>query len=108
MKRWLEGQIADGLIREIADVELQYIGFFDPKNEDVNVAVPVWHVRAVHATDAKREYEGLHVDKRGDYVEDRPWEDLYFLAQTGEYLSPESTARSRRDVPDILTWEEVK
>ena len=108
VKIWLENQIEDGLVREISSVELQYIGFFNPTDKDTNYAVPVWHVRAVHATDAKREYKGLHVDKLGDYVEDRPWEDMYFLAQTGEYLDPESTARNRRDVPDLLTWADVK
>ena len=108
-KAAIEEEIMAGHLRSIDTMALCYAPYFDPDNSDVFWLLPVWYAKGAYTRNAKRDFAawvddatGLVADSGVEYLE------VVFQAQLGKLMDYNDTNRTRRNVPKIVTWNDVK
>ena len=104
-----EDLIHKGFVREVLEVRLCYTSYIDPNDKDIFYLLPVWYARCVYAKKADMEFPTFVDPNTGEiYKDNRQYEELVFEAQKGELMNWDDSRRTRRDVPKIITWNDVK
>lgn len=108
-KAAIEEEIMAGHLRSIDTMALCYAPYFDPNNSDVFWLLPVWYVKGAYTRNAKRDFTAF-VDDATGMVADSGVEymEVVFQAQLGTLMDYNDTSRTRRNVPKIVTWNDVK
>lgn len=115
VKGTIEKEIMDGHIRKIFDLELGYILYNTPgmtnefgfQRTAVFYAVPAWQVNCLYLDSGKKELRNAS-EQNGDERNTQESKTVFVNAQTGEIIPPSDNGKGCLDVPDILTWDEVK
>ena len=108
-KAAIEVEIMAGHLRSIDTMALCYAPYFDPDNSGVFWLLPVWYVKGAYTRNAKRDFTafvddatGLVADSGVEYLE------VVFQAQLGTLMDYNDASRTRRNVPKVVTWNDVK
>ncbi|MEA4929177.1 MAG: hypothetical protein VB104_10960 [Candidatus Limiplasma sp.] len=108
-KTAIEEEIMAGHLRTIDTMALCYAPYFDPDNSDVFWLLPVWYVKGAYTRNAKRDFAawvddatGLVADSGVEYLE------VVYQAQLGKLMDYNDASRTRRNVPKVITWNDVK
>ena len=107
VKKEIEKLIGTGYIREIYNVRLIYMYFYNPDDlYNTYILKPVWQVNGILVTNPK---EQTPVYSEEEKAVQRRYGELYgyFDAQTGAYYNPNDTS-SDRGYAKYITWDEVK
>ena len=90
-------------------MSLCYAPYFDPDNSDVFWLLPVWYVKGAYTRNAKRDFAafvddatGLVADSGVEYME------VVFQAQLGTLMDYNDAGSTRRNVPKVVTWNDIK
>lgn len=104
----LEKEIMRGSLRGITAVKLAYVGYYDPNDALALWLVPTWIATGFVESD----YDMKPEKEIGFWSNGGYWmglcSDYVFPAQSEEILDRWSKSRHRRDVPPIVTWDEVQ
>ncbi len=104
-----EELIEKGLVRDVLEARLCYTSYIDPDDSDVFYLLPVWYARCVYAKKADTEFPTFTDPNTGEVYTDNPqYEELVFEAQKGTLMDWDDSRRDRRDVPEIVTWDQVE
>lgn len=108
-KASFEELITAGILRSVDTVELCYIPYLDPQDKDMLWLLPAWYLRGGYSRDPEREFvpytDKLTGEVLGDGV-DRV--EIIYQAQLGTLLDYYDSRKTRRNVPKILTWDNIK
>ena len=104
----IETEINAGHLRGIDTMELCYAPYFDPDDANILWLLPVWYAKGAYTRNPTREFtpwtdEDGHVADSG--VESM---EVVMQAQLGTLLDYNDTRRSRRNLPKVLTWDDVR
>lgn len=99
-KSAIEKEIFAGHLRTVDAIELAYVPYLDPSEEGIFWLLPVWVAKGGYTRDANREFISLD-------EENLPRSEVVFEAQNGT-LMDYSEGGSSRQVPEIITWDDVK
>lgn len=108
-KTAIEELIYAGYLRSVETVELCYIPYLDPNDNKILWLLPAWYVRGGYTRDPEREFTP-YLDKETGAILDDGIErtEVIFQAQLGTLIDYYDSRKSRRNVPEILTWEDIK
>lgn len=105
----LEGEIMAGRLRGIDSLELCYIPYTDPKDDQVFWLLPAWYARGAYTRDPAQAFSPWRDDQSGEVIDDGVQRaELAFQAQLGSLLDYNDKGKNRRAVPRIITWENVR
>jgi len=108
-KAAIESEIMSGHLRRIDLVRLCYIPYIDPSDSSVFWLLPTWYLEGVYTKYAQRDLEPIYSES-GDLVGYRDANDymvVAYEANGGKLISRKETSSKRRNVPKIVTWDEV-
>lgn len=107
-KEAIEQEIYAGHLRTVDEVKLCYISYLDPNDTSVRWLLPAWYVIGDYTRDPEQEYKYIYDEYTGEEV-DNGFEkhEVVFQAQAGTLLDYKDTRKTRRQVIDIITWEQV-
>ena len=108
-KKAFEKEIMAGRLRSIDSLELCYIPYLDPKDDQVFWLLPAWVLKGGYTRDPKRGFTP-HLDPDSGQVVDDGIErlELVYQAQLGSLLDYADKRNNRRAVPKIITWQNIK
>lgn len=98
-KKAFEAEILEGHLRSIDCVRLVYAPYIDPKASDTWWLLPVWYVKGGYT---HGDADGKKEDKSIAQAE------VIFEAQKGVLMDYRDKDSARRDVPKIVTWDELE
>jgi len=107
-KTAMEAQITDGHIREVLNLQLCYTSYIDPEDDEEYYLLPVWYARCVYAKRADMEFTPCTYPVTGEADTDTlQYTEVVFEAQKGTLMNWEDSRPARRDVPEVITWNDV-
>ena len=107
-KAAIETEIRAGHLRSVDEVKLCYAPYYDPGDDSILWLLPVWYVKGAYTRNPGREFtpwlasDGSVIDSGAEYAE------VVYQAQLGKLMEYGDSSRSRRKVPAILTWDDVR
>lgn len=113
----VEQLILEGRLRALADgakggeigLQLGYVLFNDPNDATISWAVPAWMANGVVFDDAEKEAELIDDDPvYGKTYLGGDFGTYFFQGQHAAFIDSLDQSPTRRNVPKILTWDEVK
>lgn len=107
-KEAIETEIYAGHLRSIDEMKLCYIPYLDAKDSHVLWLLPAWYVRGIYTRDAQKELITETDEDRQETYENLERREVIYQAQKGELIDYLDQSKSRRVVPAVLTWENVK
>lgn len=110
-KAAIEGEIMAGHLRYVSEVKFCYIPYLDPTDKDVLWLLPTWYVEGIYTGNAKKDLQPVYADDGtlAGYVggvNDNMV--VAFEANRGQLIDRKNTSKKRRNVPHVITWDEVK
>lgn len=108
-KSEIEKQIEKGYLRTVDRIELVYAPYSDSQRDDVFWLIPVWYIEGGYTRNATREFKP-HYESDGVTIADDGIEraEIVFEAQKGQLMDYKDTSRSRRVLPKVYTWNDVR
>ncbi|MGI6688713.1 MAG: hypothetical protein ACOX6Y_10310 [Christensenellales bacterium] len=108
-KAAFEAEIMAGRLRSIDSLELCYIPYVDPKDDKIFWLLPAWYLKGGYTRNPKREFTPFLHEDTGDVLDDGiERAELVFQAQLGSLLDYTDKRPSRRTLPKIIAWQDVK
>ena len=107
-KKAFEAEIMAGRLRSIDCMELAYAPYVDPAEPDTWWLLPVWYVRGGYTRNAQKEFKSFY--RKDGALEDDGIEraEVVFEAQKGVLMDYDDADKGRRDVPKLITWEDIQ
>lgn len=102
-----EKLVTDGYVRDVARVELGYIGFLQKGVEDEYIAYPCWMLTCQYQQDPKAEVDKYFVDNPIAANVQGICQRVLINAQTGELFPVGFMDKELHFCPEVLGWEDV-
>lgn len=108
-KAAFEEEIMAGRLRSIDSLELCYIPYADPGDDQVFWLLPAWYVKGGYTRDAKRAFSPQLDAATGQVLDDGiERAEVVFQAQQGTLIDYSDKRTKRRALPTIITWQDIK
>ncbi len=107
-KTAVETEITAGHLRGIDTMELCYAPYYDPDDISTLWLLPVWYAKGPYTRNVKREFTPW-LDTDGNVADNGvEYREVVYQAQLGTLMVYDDTRRSRRKLPQVLTWDDVQ
>lgn len=108
-KAAFEKEILAGRLRNADSLELCYIPYADPKDDNLFWLLPAWYLKGGYTRNPKQAFSP-HLDKTTGEVLDDGIEraEVVFQAQLGKLIDHTDKRSNRRALPKLVTWRDVQ